>query len=283
MTVRFISFLDPEGIASFGLVSGAGVIDLRIRTGFTNLAALIAADGLHHAAAHGEDAADHRLDAVTLLPVIPAPARIICVGLNYKAHVAETGRPDSDRPTIFLRLASSQIAHGQPLIRPHESQKFDYEGELAVIIGKSGRRVAIADAMSHVAGYSCYNDGSVRDWQKHTSQWAPGKNFPGTGAFGPWMIPAEDLPKRESCALVTRLNGVEVQRATLSQMIFSIEELIAYVSTFTEIEPGDVIVSGTPGGVGDRRDPPLYMREGDEVSVEIDGVGMLVNSVVDER
>ncbi|GGC12963.1 5-carboxymethyl-2-hydroxymuconate isomerase [Novosphingobium endophyticum] len=282
MTTRFISFLNPAGEPSFGIVDGDGVIDLGRREAAADLAGFIAAGGIAGAAKHAGAEPDHALDAVTLLPVIPAPPRIICVGLNYRAHVAETGRPDSERPTIFLRLASSQVAHGAPMIRPRESERFDYEGELAVIIGKAGRRISQADALDHVAGYSCYNDGSVRDWQKHTSQWAPGKNFPSTGAFGPWMIPAADLPGRESCALVTRLNGQEVQRATLSQMIFSIEELIAYASIFTRLEPGDVIVSGTPGGVGDRRDPPLYMRDGDQVTVEIDGIGMLSNPVADE-
>jgi 2-keto-4-pentenoate hydratase/2-oxohepta-3-ene-1,7-dioic acid hydratase in catechol pathway len=281
--MRFISFLNPAGAPSFGIVQGDGVVDLGKRGAAADLAGFIAAGEMAQAESYADTAPDYALDTVTLLPVIPAPRRIVCVGLNYRAHVEETGRPDSERPTIFLRLASSQIAHGAPMVRPPESVKFDYEGELAVIIGKRGRRISEADALSHVAGYACYNDGSVRDWQKHTSQWSPGKNFSGTGAFGPWMIRAADLPDRESCSLVTRLNGREVQRAALSQMIFSIEELIAYISTFTELEPGDVIVSGTPGGVGDRRDPPLYMRAGDEVTVEIDGIGALVNRVVDEQ
>lgn len=283
MTTRFISFLNPAGEPSFGIVKGDLVIDIGQREAAADLAGFIATGGIPGSAEHADAEPDYALDAITLLPVIPNPARIICVGLNYGAHVAETGRPDSERPTIFLRLASSQVAHGAPMLRPRESERFDYEGELAVIIGKAGRRIAQANALDHVAGYSCYNDGSVRDWQKHTSQWAPGKNFPSTGAFGPWMIPAADLPSRETCALVTRLNGQEVQRATLSQMIFSIEELIAYISIFTRLEPGDVIVSGTPGGVGDRRDPPIYMRDGDQITVEIDGIGMLSNPVADER
>ncbi len=283
MTMRFISFLNPAGASSFGMLQGDGVIDLGKRGIAADLVAFIAAGELTRAESYADMAPDHAFDTLTLLPVIPAPSRILCVGLNYHAHVEETGRPDSAQPTIFLRLASSQVAHRAPMVRPAESEKFDYEGELAVIIGKRGRRITEADALKHVAGYACYNDGSVRDWQKHTSQWSPGKNFPGTGALGPWMIRAAELPDRASCSLVTRLNGQEVQRATLSQMIFSIEELIAYVSTFTELEPGDVIVSGTPGGVGDRRDPPLYMRAGDEVTVAIDGIGELVNPVVDEK
>ena len=282
MTTRFVSFLDPARQDSIGLAAEGGVVDLARRGLGRDLTGLIAQNGLARAAALAGEPVDYAWSDITLLPVIPAPARIICVGLNYRAHLAETGRPDTERPTIFLRLASSQIAHRAPMIRPSESDKLDYEGELAVIIGKGGRRIAEADALAHVAGYSCYNDGTIRDWQKHTSQWAPGKNFSGTGAFGPWMIPAADLPPREQCALVTRLNGQEVQRATLSQMIFSIEELIAYASVFTDLEPGDVIVSGTPGGVGDKREPPLYMCVGDEVSVEIDGIGTLVNPVEDE-
>jgi 2-keto-4-pentenoate hydratase/2-oxohepta-3-ene-1,7-dioic acid hydratase in catechol pathway len=283
MTSRFASFVDPNDRPSFGLLTDAGIVDLLKRAIAPDLRTLIANEMLTEAGRLSGEPIDYPTGAVRLLPVIPSPSRILCVGLNYKTHLQETGRSDSEYPTIFLRFGSSQVGHASPLIRPRESVKFDYEGELAVIIGRSGRRIAREAALDHVAGYSCYNDGSVRDWQKHTSQWAPGKNFEGTGAFGPWMIPANSLPDRNRCALVTRLNGKEVQRAVLSQMIFSIEDIIAYVSAFTTLQPGDVIVSGTPGGVGDKRDPPLYMRHGDTVSVEIDGIGRLENTVVDEK
>jgi len=283
MTQRFASFVDSDGRSSFGLVTNAGIVDLRKRGLAPDLKTLIADEMLSEAGRFSAEPIDYPTNTVRLLPVIPSPSQILCVGLNYKTHIQETGRSDSEYPSIFLRFASSQVGHASPLIRPRESTKFDYEGELAIVIGRSGRRISRDAALDHVAGYSCYNDGSVRDWQKHTSQWAPGKNFEGTGAFGPWMIPTNSLPDRNSCALVTRLNGKEVQRAMLSQMIFSIEDIIAYVSVFTTLQPGDVIVSGTPGGVGDKRDPPLYLQHGDTVSVEIDGIGRLQNSIADEK
>lgn len=281
MATRFVSFVTPEETPSFGLMTEQGVWDLRKRGAGETLADFIER-GLGAGAAILDDQPDHACDAIRLLPVIPDPKRIICVGLNYHDHVAEMERPDSDKPTIFLRLPSSQVSHGQSIIHPPETSRLDYEGELAVIIGKGGRRIARDQALGHVAGYACYNDVTARDWQRHSTQWAPGKNFPATGAFGPWMIPAADLPERSRCSLVTRLNGEEVQRALLTQMIFSIEDLIEYVSIFTPLDAGDVIVSGTPGGVGDRRDPPRYLREGDEVSVEITGIGTLRNRVAKE-
>ena len=240
-------------------------------------------DGLTKAkaAAEGREA-DHELDDVTLLPPIPDPPAIWCVGLNYAAHREETGRTPTSEPTLFMRIPASQVAHGEAMIRPKASHQLDYEGELAVIIGKTGRHIAQTEAMSHVAGYSCYNDGSVRDWQRHTSQFAPGKNFHRTGGFGPWLLTADELPNPYEQSLITRVSGEELQRTTIDLMLFKIEKLIEYLSTLYPLNPGDVISTGTPAGVGSKRDPKRWLVPGDIVEVEITGVGTLVNPVVDE-
>ncbi len=219
------------------------------------------------------------LNAVQALPVIPAPGKIFCVGLNYKTHVAEMKRADAEYPAIFVRFADSLIAAGDTLLRPSFSERFDYEGELAIVIGKGGRHISQDDAFSHIAGYACFNDGSVRDWQRHTHQWTPGKNFPGTGAFGPYLVTADEVGDVNALTLQTRLNGDVVQKASLSDLIFTIPVVIEYLSRFTPLSPGDVIATGTPGGVGDKRTPPLYMKDGDVVEVEITGLGTLRNPV----
>jgi 2-keto-4-pentenoate hydratase/2-oxohepta-3-ene-1,7-dioic acid hydratase in catechol pathway len=216
---------------------------------------------------------------VDWLPVITDPSKIFCVGLNYEKHRLETGRSEVQYPTIFTRFADSQTAHQKDLTLPLESDSFDYEGELAVIIGKAGRRIRAADALQHVAGYCCYNDASVRDWQSHTIQFTPGKNWPDTGSFGPWMVTPDEFGELGPQRLQTRLNGEVMQEALLGEMIFPVEKLIEYISTFTPLSAGDVIVSGTPGGVGAKRDPQVFMKEGDRVEVEIDGIGTLWNSV----
>lgn len=213
------------------------------------------------------------------LPVIPAPGKIICVGLNYKTHVAETKRADSDYPSLFLRFNDSLAADGDEVLRPAFSERFDWEGELAFVIGKGGRHIAPEDAFEHIAGYACFNDVSVRDWQRHTHQFTPGKNFPGTAPFGPWLVTRDEIADVRSLSLQTRLNGSVVQQASLSDLIFDIPTIVAYVSRFTPLSPGDVIATGTPGGVGDRREPPLYMKHGDVVEVEITGLGVLRNRI----
>jgi 2-keto-4-pentenoate hydratase/2-oxohepta-3-ene-1,7-dioic acid hydratase in catechol pathway len=222
------------------------------------------------------------LASVALEPVLPDPDKILCVGLNYENHRKETGREEVSHPTIFTRFANSQVGHGRPMIRPKASTHFDFEGELALVIGKPGRHIAKADALGHIAGYACYNDGSIRDWQRHTIQFTPGKNFEGTGAFGPWLVTPDEVGPFDGLRLVTRLNGIAVQEALLTDMIFDIPTIIAYCSTFTRLEIGDVIVTGTPGGVGAKRNPPLWMKAGDRVEVEIDRVGLLQNMIVDE-
>ena len=204
---------------------------------------------------------------------------MLCAGLNYDEHVRETRRERTERPTIFMRYAESQLGHEQPILLPPESERLDYEGEIAVVIGRAGRRISEEDAFSHIAGFACYNDGSIRDWQTHTSQWGPGKNFQATGAFGPTLVSADEIGENEALTLETRLNGQVVQHATTDMLIFSIPTLIAYCSTFTRLQPGDVIVTGTPGGVGAKRNPPLFMKDGDVVEVEVSKLGILRNPI----
>ena len=282
--MKLLSFT-AAGRDSYGAVVGDGVVDLGARLGLRlpTLRQLIAADAFAEAAALvARGKADHALADIRFRPVIPDPGKIVCVGLNYRDHVAEGGRDVTEKPVLFARFADSQMGHGEPMVRPRVSDKLDYEGELAIVIGRPGRHIAEADALAHVAGYACYNDGSVRDWQRHTHQFTPGKNFHATGAFGPWMVTADEIPDPTKLHLTTRLNGGVRQDTTTDMMIFSIPEQIAYISTFTPLAPGDVIVTGTPGGVGSRRNPPEYMKAGDVIEVEISGVGLLRNPVVDE-
>ncbi|MGH8667883.1 MAG: fumarylacetoacetate hydrolase family protein [Burkholderiales bacterium] len=280
--MKLATFQTAQG-PSYGLVTGKGIVDLKLLIGnrFPDLKSLIAGNGFAEAGKHLNAAADYKESDVTWLPVIPNPDKIVCVGLNYQDHVVETGRDNTEQPAIFLRLAESQVGHRQPIVRPRESKNLDFEAEIAVIIGKPGRRISQQDAWSHIAGYSCYNDGSVRDWQRHTIQWTAGKNFASTGGFGPWMDTADDIPPNTRMTLSCRLNGERMQHATTEQMIFKIPKIIEYVSTWTTLLPGDVLVTGTPGGVGARRNPPLWMKPGDKVEIEIDKVGILENGIAD--
>ncbi|MBL1267541.1 MAG: fumarylacetoacetate hydrolase family protein [Halomonas sp.] len=222
------------------------------------------------------------LDEIEFLPVIPDAGKILCVGINYATHVKETGRDMPTHPMIFTRFADSQAGHLAPIIRPFVSHKLDFEGELAVVIGKTARHVKAENALEYVAGYACYNDGSVRDYQKHTIQFIPGKNFPNTGGFGPWLVTSDEIPDPQALHLTTRLNGDVMQDTDTNDMIFSVAELIEYCSTFTELGPGDVIVSGTTGGVGAFRSPPVWMKPGDSIEIAISGIGTLRNTIADE-
>jgi 2-keto-4-pentenoate hydratase/2-oxohepta-3-ene-1,7-dioic acid hydratase in catechol pathway len=218
------------------------------------------------------------------LPVIPKPEKIVCAVRNYMDHHQEVlaagmQRELSEQPPIFLRVWRSQVAHGQPIVCPKVSDSLDWEGELAVIIGKGGRNIPEADAFEHVAGYACYNDGSIREWQFHAKQIASGKNFESTGGFGPWMVTADEIAPGRELKLVTRLNGEVVQSSHTGDMIFSIPKLIAYASTIFTLVPGDVIATGTPAGVGWSRKPPRFMKPGDRCEVEIEGIGTLVNPI----
>ena len=217
-----------------------------------------------------------------LLPPIVEPKKILCVGINYHAHRIETGRDETPHPTYFTRWADTLVGHGGALIRPQASTRFDYEGELAVVMAKPARHVKEQDALQYVAGYACFNDASVRDWQRHTSQFTPGKNFPGTGGFGPALVTTDEVPDPQALTIQTRLNGQVVQESHTERMIFGVARLIAYASTFTLLNPGDVIATGTPSGVGDKREPPLYLKAGDVVEVELGRVGVLRNLVKDE-
>lgn len=275
--MRLLSFIRPDGSPACGAVLPGGVADLTARLGVASLRALLAGGRL--AEARAVTAVDWPLEGLRFAPVIPDPDKIICVGLNYRDHVAETGRTVTEKPALFARFAGSQVGHGQPMIRPRVSERFDYEGELAVIIGTGGRHIAAADALRHVAGYACYNEGSVRDWQMHTSQFLAGKTFAGTGAFGPWMVTADEIPDPAALTLETRVNGQVVQHTTTDLMITPVPRLIEYISTVLPLLPGDVIVSGTPGGVGAKRTPPLWLRPGDVAEVEISGIGLLRNPV----
>ncbi len=280
--MKFASFR-VSGQPSWGLIEGDQVVDLGelLRDQCPDLKAAIAA-GLHHLAPHTERTPRVPLADLEWLPVIPNPDKILCVGINYQHHRQETGRDETRHPTIFTRFANSQTGHGTDVIRPLVSTKLDYEGELAVIIGKAGRHISTENALDHVAGYSCYMDGSVRDWQAHTGQFTPGKNFERTGGFGPWLVTRDDVGELSKLRLQTRLNGQIVQEARLEDMIFDVARQIAYCSTFTRLEPGDVIATGTPGGVGARREPPLWLKAGDVVEIDIERVGVLRNTVADE-
>ena len=273
-----------HGTATWGLIDGEEAVDLGavLRDRLPDLKSAIAAGALQDLAAHAGQAKRHLVSAIEWLPVIPNPDKIICIGLNYETHRKETGRSEVENPTIFSRYSNSQTGHLANIIRPRVSTDLDFEGELAVIIGKPGRYISRADAYGHVAGYACYNDGSVRDFQRHTHQFTPGKNFPDTGASGPWMVTPDELGDLGPLRLQTRVNGQVVQDARIEQMIFDIPRQIEYCSTFTRLEPGDVIASGTPGGVGAKRTPPLWLKPGDTVEVEIDRVGLLRNGVADE-
>ncbi len=285
--MKLISFLN-QGVPSYGVVhnNGSDVLDLTPILGSEapDLKTFIA-KGLQSKAAEAvkSNAPTHQFNQLTLLPVIPNPGQIFCIGLNYGEHVRETGKEITETPVIFLRLPESQVAHGQDIVRPPESHRLDYEAEIAIVIGKPGRRIKEEDAWDHIAGYSCYNDGSVRDWQVATSQWTPGKNFYKTGGFGPWMVTADEIPAGKVLRLQTVLNGQVLQDTTTDKMIHSIPRQIAYISTFIPLSPGDVIVTGTPGGVGNKRTPQIFMKPGDLCEIVVEDIGTLKNGIRDDE
>lgn len=285
--MRFISFRssDGDGVAVRvgegtyrGLTRGS-------RAFAGDLKQLLASGdaALSSAAAVLQEAPVIDLDRATLLPPLPAPEKIICIGLNYADHSAESGFKQPEYPTIFARFASSLVAHGAPIVRPKVSEQLDYEGELVAVIGKGGRHIDRARALEHVAGYSLFNDASIRDYQFKSPQWIMGKTFDGTGAFGPELVTADELPRGAvGLKLQTRLNGVVVQDASTNDLVFDVATLVSLVSVAMTLSPGDIIVTGTPSGVGLARKPPLWMKPGDVCEVEVEGLGVLRNPVAEE-
>jgi 2-keto-4-pentenoate hydratase/2-oxohepta-3-ene-1,7-dioic acid hydratase in catechol pathway len=282
--MRLVSFR-IGGRNSYGLVEGDGLIDAGRKLGgrFDGLRDVLTAGALNELRALQNSTSDYALGDIEFLPPIPdGAAKLLCVGVNYMPHIKEMGRERPDYPVIFVRFADSLVGHEQAMIRPRASEHYDFEGELAVVIGQRARHVPAAQAFDYVAGYSCFNDGSLRDYQRHGPQWTPGKNFHRSGAFGPWLLTSDACGQPSEFHLRTILNGTTMQDESVAELCFDIPQLIEYCSTWTQLEPGDVIVTGTPGGVGAGRTPPLWMKAGDTVEVDISGVGQLRNRIVDE-
>jgi 2-keto-4-pentenoate hydratase/2-oxohepta-3-ene-1,7-dioic acid hydratase in catechol pathway len=272
-----------DGHPAFGVVREDGVITIGERLGIraASLKQALAEDILPQiAAAAARAKPDHKLADITFLPVIPDPELIACAGINYRSHASETGRDIPKQPSMFIRRANTLVGHAGAMVRPNVSTHFDFEGELAVVIGRCGRHITAAQALDHVAGYTCFVDGSVRDYQKFSV--TAGKNFPATGPLGPWIVTGDEIPDPTHLTLTTRLNGVEMQHSATDLLIYSIPQIVAFCSDFTQLAPGDVIATGTPEGVGHRRTPPVWMKPGDVLEVEITGIGVLRNRIVDE-
>ena len=280
--MKLASYL-VDGRAAFGVVRDDGVITMGGSPGIrvASLKEALSQDLIPQiAAAAAKASPDRQLADITFLPVIPDPELIACAGINYRSHASETGRDIPKQPSMFIRRANTLVGHEGAMIRPKVSTHFDFEGELAVVIGRGGRHIPAERALDHVAGYTCFVDGSVRDYQKFSV--TSGKNFPGTGPLGPFLVTSDEIPDPTRLMLATRLNGIEMQRSGTDLLIYSIPQIIAFCSDFTELSPGDVIATGTPDGVGHRRNPPLWMKAGDVLEVEVTGIGTLRNHIVDE-
>lgn len=272
---KFASYYRADSTVAWGRLDGDTIFDAMSVA--PSLADAIAAGVLESLAGHAENPVD--LTDVTLAPVIPHPGKIICIGVNYASHRDEIGKTVPQAPVVFARYADSQMGHGEVAQKPRISSQFDYEGEVAVIISRPTHKVSKADAYDHVAGYAVYNDFSVRDWQRNASQWLPGKTWPGTGGFGPYLVTADEVGDVTRLEVTTRVNGEVRQHGFVADLINDIPSIIEYVSTFTPLAPGDVIVSGTPGGVGLFMDPQGFVVDGDVVEVEVTGLGTLCNVV----
>jgi 2-keto-4-pentenoate hydratase/2-oxohepta-3-ene-1,7-dioic acid hydratase in catechol pathway len=277
--MKLLSYV-ANGESLFGVVSGDGVVAMNKRVGCKSLREALGVLPQIKAAAQGA-APDHKLADIKFLPVIPDPELITCAGINYRSHASETGRDIPKQPSMFIRRTNTLVGHEGELIRPTLSQQFDFEGELAVVIGRGGRHIKTEHALEHVAGYTCFVDGSVRDYQKFSV--TSGKNFPGTGPLGPWLVTTDEISDPTKLTLMTRLNGKDMQRSATDLLIYSVPHIIAFCSDFTPLSPGDVIATGTPEGVGHRRNPQVWMKPGDVLEVEITGIGVLRNRVVDEK
>jgi 2-keto-4-pentenoate hydratase/2-oxohepta-3-ene-1,7-dioic acid hydratase in catechol pathway len=279
--MRLLSFA-ADGKDWFGALRDDGVITMNDKVAQPDLRAALAAGAMAEMRSIAQRATpDRKVGEINFLPVIPRPGKILCAGINYRSHAAEMSRELPKQPSMFVRFADTLVGHGGELVRPTVSDHFDFEGELALVIGKGGRHIPPGRALDHVAGYTCFVDGSVRDYQKFSV--TSGKNFPGTGPLGPWLVTSDEIDDPSRLTLMTRLNGQEVQRSPTDLLIYSIPQIIAFCSDFTALAPGDVISTGTPEGVGHSRKPPLWMQAGDTLEVEITGIGVLRAHVVDER
>ncbi|MCD0501999.1 fumarylacetoacetate hydrolase family protein [Bordetella petrii] len=286
--MKLISFL-AGGHARFGVVTEHGVVDMtdRLGGGVSSLRAVLGSDSAlaHMRELAGTVAPDLDIASLALLAPIPDPGKIICVGVNYGKRNEEyrDGTAAPAYPSVFPRFPASFVAHGQPLLRPRESAQLDYEGEIAIVIGKGGRRIAEDQAESHIAGLTCLNEGTVRDWVRHGKfNVTQGKNFDASGAVGPWLVTADEFDGYDNLTVTTRVNGEVRQHDSTANLMFSFRYLIHYISTWTALQPGDIISTGTPVGAGVRFDPPRFLQPGDRVEVEVSGVGVLANSVADE-
>lgn len=278
--MKLVSFkLKEQEYKSFGILTDLGIIDLGKRLNAYDLKAFLTPEKRVELKSFLGEKEDFTLAEICFLPVIEQPNKILCVGMNYAKKREEFDAAHNVSPIIFIRFADSQTAHQDILLKPKLSDEFDYEGEMAVIIGKTGRNIPKQNAYDFVAGYSCYMDGSARDWQN--SSITAGKNWPKTGAFGPSLVTTDEITDPHSLSIKTYLNNQMVQDDHTKNMIYSIAELIHYISTFTELNPGDVILSGSPGGVGKKRIPPLFLKEGDIIEVEIEKIGRLTNTVIE--
>lgn len=282
-----VASVEIEGRASYGLLRDGGFVEATpgLRERYPDLKSLLAGEGLP-ALADGLANEPEPADGLRYLPVVPMPNKILCVGVNYRPHVEEMGRDIPTHPVVFVRFADSLVGHESPIRRPRISEQYDFEGELAVVIGKPARYVKRDAALNHVAGFCPFLDGSVRDWQRHTMQFTPGKNFPSSGAAGPALVTPDEIPGGlaglPDVELTTTLSGEVMQSGRISDLIFDIPQLIEYCSSFTALEPGDIIATGTPGGVGAARKPPRWLVPGDVVDVDLGPIGRLRNAVVDE-
>ena len=283
--MRLVSF-EKAGTATLGMRAGTGIIDLSVAapdlpTTWPEVLAGGHLNKVEAAAGNAPAEAVHAADSVTLLAPIPKPPKILCIGLNYVSHAKETDNQIPDYPVVFPRWPTSVTAHGAPMIAPKETEQFDYEAELAIVIGTGGRHIPRETALRHVAGYACFNDGSLRDYQFKSSQWAMGKNFDNSGSWGPDIVTADELPAGcKGLKIGARLNGETVQGSDIDDMIFPIDQIIATLSEVMTLEPGDVIPTGTPPGVGVGRTPPLWMKPGDVVEIDIEKIGVLRNEIV---
>jgi 5-carboxymethyl-2-hydroxymuconate isomerase len=286
--MRFLSF-QADDYASFGVVQEGGIVDLGALLGgkLRTLKEALRAGALHRAMelAHGREP-DHSIEEIRYLPTVPDAEKIICIGINYGNRNEEykDGAEAPPYPSVFMRTPGSLVGHQQSIVRPLESEQLDYEGEIALVIGKEGRRISEANAWSHVAGLTLMNEGSVRDWLRHSKfNVTPGKNFERSGSSGPWMVTADEFADGEELHLTTRVNGELRQDDTTANLIFSFRRLIAYLSSFMRLLPGDLIATGTPTGAGARFDPPKYLKAGDIVEVHVPNIGTLSNRIVDEH